>query len=414
MQKDRSKENDNRVKRAAIEQGLQVYTELPIGIAAFDVDGDTIITLFRNRWYYTFLGYDNLLEAEIKDHFFDWYTEADRPKIRRLIKDAYGGQAGMDWVCICLKDKTVGALIKAFPFTVSGHTTAMTILTTVDNEQSVLTADTQVGRHYQTIAKNANHLSFDYNVVRDEMFYVYHHENLLPVERLYDHYLNQQTKIDFVHPSSERSLRWALSGRSGASEMELLIKNPQDGLFYWNRAFYRNMDVGGETHVVGHVELRDARVTNEYRIDKVSGVMERSTFERGMTMLMADGESDPDNMALVLFKINGLNAVDDVYGMEKSNAVIRVIGKTISSQIRGSDLLGRYAGSAFILMLRDIQSQGDADKVAGRMKTHIDADVQRMELTVPVAVMTEAFPIKDGEDWFDDIAEAYVRLDDET
>ncbi len=414
MQKDALKQNVNRNKYMEIEKNLQVYADLPFGVAVFEADGDYIKTLFRNRWYYTFFGNDNLLEAEFKDNFFGWYTESDRPKIRTLIKKAYHGQGGMGWVRIRLKDKTVGALIKAYPLAVSGYPTALTVLTTMDDELSALTADMRVGRHYQTIAKNANHISFDYNVNRDEMFYVYHHENLVPVERIYDNYLNRQTKIDFVHPSSERTFRWALSGRSNDFEAEILIKNPQDDLYYWNRAYYRNVDVEGETHVVGHLELRDVRMTNEYRIDKVSGVIDRTTFEKGLSMMMDDQETDLDDMVLVLFKISGLNNIDENYGMEKSNAVIRTIGQTISSRIRGEDLVGRYAGTAFILMLRHIQNQQDADKVVKRMKKHINASIQDMALDVPVDVMTAVVPIREGTDWYDDIAKAYAVLDDES
>ena len=407
------KDKVNRNKYMEIEQNLQIYEGLPVGIAVFEAEGETIKTLFRNQWYYKFFGYDNLLEAEFKDNFFGWYTESDRPKIRALIKEAYRGKEGMSWVRIRLKDKTVGALIKASPLTVSGHPTAMTILMTMDDEQSALTADMRLGRHYQTIAKNANHISFDYHVNRDEMFYVYHHENLIPVERLYDNYLNRQTKIDFVHPSSERTFRWALSGRSNDFETEVLIKNPLDDLYYWNRAYFRNVDVDGEIHVVGHLELRDVRVTNEYRIDKVSGVIDRGTFEQGMEMMMDDREADLEDMVLVLFNIEGLDAVDEAYGMEKSNAVIRTIGRVISSRIRGEDLVGRYSGSAFILMLRHIQKEGDAAKVVRRMKKHIDAAVGDMALDVPIGVMTFIEPVKDGEDWYRNIAEAYEKLNDE-
>ena len=413
MHNDHLNKNETKNRFIDIEQRLQGYTDVPVGIAVFEVKDDFIKTVFRNRWYYTFFGYDNMLEAEFKDNFFGWYSESDRPKVRKLIIEAYRGNEGMAWVRVRLKNKTVGALIKAFPFTVDGQQTAMTILTAMDDEHSALTADMRAGRHYQTIAKNANHISFDYNVNRDEMFYVYHHENLEPVERLYDNYLGRQSKIDFVHPSSERTFRWALSGRNSDFETEVLIKNPLDDLYYWNRAYFRNVDVDGEIHVVGHLELRDVRVTNEYRIDKVSGVIDRGTFEQGMEMMMDDREADLEDMVLVLFNIEGLDAVDEAYGMEKSNAVIRTIGRVISSRIRGEDLVGRYSGSSFILMLRHIQKEGDAAKVVRRMKKHIDAAIGDMALDVPIGVMTVIEPVKDGEDWYRNIAEAYEKLNDE-
>ena len=48
------------------------------------------------------------------------------------------------------------------------------------------------------------------------------------------------------------------------------------------------------------------------------------------------------------------------------------------------------------------------------MKKHINASIQDMALDVPVDVMTAVVPIREGTDWYDDIAKAYAVLDDES
>ena len=98
MHNDHLNKNETKNRFIDIEQRLQGYTDVPVGIAVFEVKDDFVKTIFRNQWYYTFFGYDNMLEAEFKDNFFGWYSESDRPKVRKLIIDAYRGNEGMAWV----------------------------------------------------------------------------------------------------------------------------------------------------------------------------------------------------------------------------------------------------------------------------------------------------------------------------
>jgi diguanylate cyclase (GGDEF)-like protein len=79
----------------------------------------------------------------------------------------------------------------------------------------------------------------------------------------------------------------------------------------------------------------------------------------------ADRYSNP--LSIIFLDINDFKNYNDKYGHLEGDQVLKVVGKTIQSNIRGSDSAYRYGGDEFVGILPETREQG-ASIVAEKIK----------------------------------------------
>jgi diguanylate cyclase (GGDEF)-like protein len=102
-----------------------------------------------------------------------------------------------------------------------------------------------------------------------------------------------------------------------------------------------------------HVELKQARKDAEYlaRIDPLTEINNRRAF-----MELGQEEFSRSNrykhlLSLVLIDIDNFKSINDKYGHQAGDQMLKDFTKTISRQIREQDILGRIGGDEFGLLL---------------------------------------------------------------
>jgi len=86
-------------------------------------------------------------------------------------------------------------------------------------------------------------------------------------------------------------------------------------------------------------------------IDPLTRLPNRSEFERRANDLIAQGERTGRGFALLLFDLNGFKDVNDTYGHQAGDEVLQVIGERMSRGIRASDLVARWGGDEFVVVM---------------------------------------------------------------
>ena len=148
-----------------------------------------------------------------------------------------------------------------------------------------------------------------------------------------------------------------------------------------------------ESEVVGGVLLRDMRnvrllgavasvsletvwqieeATRRARTDALTGLSNRRAFDEALSRAVAEADRFGHNVGLVVCDVDNFKRVNDLYGHEVGDHVLRSIAATLSTGIRGVDLVARYGGEELVLLL------GKADvamawEVAERMRSAIES-----------------------------------------
>jgi len=147
-----------------------------------------------------------------------------------------------------------------------------------------------------------------------------------------------------------------------------------------------------ESDAVGGVLLRDMRnvrllaavasvsldtvwqmeeATRRSRTDPLTGVANRRAFDEALARAVAEADRFGHNVGLVVCDVDEFKRVNDLYGHEVGDHVLRSIAASLSTNVRGVDLVARYGGEEFVMLL------GKADvamawEVAERMRASIE------------------------------------------
>ena len=93
--------------------------------------------------------------------------------------------------------------------------------------------------------------------------------------------------------------------------------------------------------------------------------------------------------ALMLIDIDYFKNINDSYGHEWGDRVLKKLSSEISENIRDSDIFARWGGEEFVLLLSHI-SKENALKVAEKLRRLIDEsqDHELREITISIGVST--------------------------
>ncbi len=133
-------------------------------------------------------------------------------------------------------------------------------------------------------------------------------------------------------------------------------------------------------HVLGEPYRLKARVRKRtsalqdlaYR-DSLTGLPNRRFFtwylEQNLAMRMANRRRGSHVNRVVLFDLNGFKAVNDTYGHEAGDELLKFIAVTLTAYLPSDALLARLGGDEFVVMVRD--------NSGGRRTREVEATIRK-------------------------------------
>ncbi len=149
--------------------------------------------------------------------------------------------------------------------------------------------------------------------------------------------------------------------------------------------------------------LQNARMYSEaaQRADRdsVTDLLNHRAVQEQMTTTLSRCKRSGGAFSIVMMDLNNFKFFNDTYGHPVGDDVLRTVARGLRESCRGSDILGRYGGDEFIVVLPDTDAQGTLD-VCARIKAALDAKhfepVPGTRLPIGTAFGWAAFP-NDGE-----------------
>jgi diguanylate cyclase len=89
----------------------------------------------------------------------------------------------------------------------------------------------------------------------------------------------------------------------------------------------------------------------EALLDPLTGLRNRRGFERACEELFAGTASASSDAALILIDIDHFKKLNDTYGHLFGDQVLRAAAKVIAETVKGRDVVARFGGDEFLLLL---------------------------------------------------------------
>ena len=128
--------------------------------------------------------------------------------------------------------------------------------------------------------------------------------------------------------------------------------------------------------------------------DALTHLPNRTEFERRAADMLAAAERQGRPACLLLFDLNGFKQVNDTYGHQAGDELLRVVGRRLDRAVRDGDLVGRWGGDEFVALMPGIgteemgvrRAREIAESVGGRTRLDGVAEAIRLQMSVGVAM----------------------------
>lgn len=134
------------------------------------------------------------------------------------------------------------------------------------------------------------------------------------------------------------------------------------------------------------MDLESARFELELisRTDPLTNLYNRRYFDEQAEHEFQRAKRSGSSNALLLLDVDEFKSINDLHGHDVGDAVLITLATVLRSELRSFDLIARYGGDEFIIMLTDTQKE-EAYSIAERIR-------RRIFLT-PFAVRTRIFNV---------------------
>jgi diguanylate cyclase (GGDEF)-like protein len=113
-------------------------------------------------------------------------------------------------------------------------------------------------------------------------------------------------------------------------------------------------------------------------MDPLTGILNRRGTVAALDYALALGSRNGTDTAVILLDLDHFKSINDKYGHETGDDVLKKIAEATGKVVRGSDCVGRWGGEEFLAVLPAANETG-AENVAERIRDEIG----RVSVTIP-------------------------------
>jgi diguanylate cyclase (GGDEF)-like protein/PAS domain S-box-containing protein len=159
---------------------------------------------------------------------------------------------------------------------------------------------------------------------------------------------------------------------------------------------------------VANTELKNAlnRERQLARTDSLTGINNRRFLYEQANHEIGVARRYHHPLSIIMFDIDHFKIVNDTFGHEMGDNILRLISETACAQLRSADVIGRYGGEEFVILL-PMTNVHQAYLLAERIRTSVEllrtpsenGDVSTT-ISIGIAEMSPAAPTESVENLF--------------
>ena len=151
----------------------------------------------------------------------------------------------------------------------------------------------------------------------------------------------------------------------------------------------------------------DVRLSNMALTDRLTGVWNRFKIDEVVSQEMKQHASLGVSLSAILFDIDHFKAINDAYGHAEGDAVLREFAQRMRDCVRDTDVVGRWGGEEFIVLLPR-SNLSTAIDIAERIRVSVSAKTFPNEISVTASAGVAECSL--GEAWLDWFGRADAAL----
>lgn len=110
----------------------------------------------------------------------------------------------------------------------------------------------------------------------------------------------------------------------------------------------------------------------EYRIDSLTGLLNRASFNESFQRLKALSLREKSPLAIAFVDLDHFKAINDTHGHQVGDEVLKHVADIISISLRKSDIIARWGGEEFVMLLYNSDSRGSKIALEKMLQTLAD------------------------------------------
>ncbi|MCV2357075.1 EAL domain-containing protein [Paucibacter sp. B2R-40] len=172
-----------------------------------------------------------------------------------------------------------------------------------------------------------------------------------------------RTALDFVSPEERAKVSAVMSAGHELSYESAMLH--RDGHRIAVEFIVRTLVRKGERLRMTIVRDISERLAAQARIhylahhDDLTGLLNRSAFMEQVQALIYAAAQAPHQLALLFIDLDNFKRVNDSLGHLEGDKVLKTVAERISECLRATDLVARFGGDEFVILLGDVQSRSD-------------------------------------------------------
>lgn len=205
----------------------------------------------------------------------------------------------------------------------------------------------------------------------------------------------------FTHPDDrdEVASTWKQLDGDGTTLHRFRVKSP-DGRYHWVEG-HAHCYIDGDGHRDGVIEtLRpidsivkaEQELERRAKLDPLTGLLNRAEIMYRLEAARSHPPRSGEGMAVLFCDIDQLKPINDTFGHEAGDELIRLVAHRIQTSVRSGDLAARVGGDEFLVLLTGISGLADAaaaaEKIRGSVGETVSIDGHRVRPSISIGIAT--------------------------
>ncbi len=163
---------------------------------------------------------------------------------------------------------------------------------------------------------------------------------------------------------------------------------PEYGAFDWTTQLSRSLLLLVATVLSATIVVRTGRLRLLSTVDRLTGLFNRAYFDERIQQELARARRTGLPLSVVLIDLDRFKLFNDRYGHAVGDEALRVFANVLRHAVRASDVVGRYGGEEFVLMMPETPNEIAAERidVLRQAVARLGVSVPNQEMPVPVTM----------------------------